>query len=58
MSAASLLGTAALVTGTDNAEAIISWAEHFQTNSRLMNDKEKAGALDRLETRYFLGYNK
>jgi Fe-S-cluster-containing dehydrogenase component len=58
MSAASLMGTAALVTGSDDADANTTWAEHFQGNYRLMSDEEKAEALDRLEKRYSLEYEK
>ena len=47
-----------MVTGTDDAEANTSWAEHFQSNYRLMTDEEKAEALDRLEKRYSLEYEK
>ena len=49
LSTASLVGTAALLTGTDDAKANTSWAEHFQGNYRLMTDEEKAEAIDRLE---------
>ncbi|HJP50763.1 MAG TPA: 4Fe-4S dicluster domain-containing protein [Pseudomonadales bacterium] len=55
---ASLIGTAALVTGSDNVQANTSWAEHFQGNYRLMSDEEKAEAIDRLEKRYSLEYEK
>ena len=55
---ASLIGTAALVTGSDNVQANTSWAVHFQGNYRLMSDEEKAEAIDRLEKRYSLEYEK
>ena len=58
LSAASLIGTAALVTGSDDAEANTSWAEHFQGNYRLMTDEEKAKTLERLEKRYSQEYGK
>ena len=41
---ASLVGPAALVTGTDDANANTSWAEHFQANYRLMTEEEKEEA--------------
>jgi molybdopterin-containing oxidoreductase family iron-sulfur binding subunit len=34
------------------AEARVSWAEYFQKNYRLMTDKEKEEAIERLEKRY------
>lgn len=58
LSTASLIGTAALLTGTDDAKANTSWAEHFQGNYRLMSDEEKAEAIDRLEKRYSMEYGK
>ena len=58
LSTVSLLGSAALITGSDEAQANTSWAEHFQGNYRLMTDEEKAEALDRLEKRYSLEYDK
>jgi molybdopterin-containing oxidoreductase family iron-sulfur binding subunit len=58
LSTVSLLGTAALVTGSDKAEATTSWAEHFQGNYRLMTDEEKAQAIDRLEKRYSAEFGK
>ena len=57
-SAASLLGAAALMTQSDDAQANIEWAEHFQGNYRLMTDQEKAEARARLEKRYSEEYGK
>jgi molybdopterin-containing oxidoreductase family iron-sulfur binding subunit len=57
-SAASILGAAALMTQSDEAQANIEWAEHFQGNYRLMTDKEKAEARARLEKRYSEEYGK
>ncbi|MDP6377579.1 MAG: 4Fe-4S dicluster domain-containing protein [Pseudomonadales bacterium] len=58
MSAASLLGTAALMTNSDDAHATSEWAEWFQGNYRLMSDEEKQEAVDRLERRYSAEYGK
>lgn len=56
--AAAFAGAAALLTGTDDAEASATWAEHFQKNYRLMSDEEKKEAVDRLEKRYSEEYGK
>jgi len=58
LSALSLLGTASLMTYSDDAEANMSWAEWFQGNYRLMTDEEKAKAVARLEKRYSAEYGK
>jgi molybdopterin-containing oxidoreductase family iron-sulfur binding subunit len=58
MTVASLMGTAALLTNTDDAEANTEWAEHFQGNYRLMTDEEKEITLKRLERRYSREYGK
>jgi len=58
LSVASLMGTAALLTGSDNAQANTEWGEWFQGNYRLMSDEEKKEALDRLERRYSKEYGK
>jgi molybdopterin-containing oxidoreductase family iron-sulfur binding subunit len=58
MSAASLMGTAALMTNSDEAQANVEWAEWFQGNYRLMTDEEKAEAVARLEKRYSAEYGK
>ena len=47
-----LMGAAALLTGKDDAEARVSWAEWFQKNYRLMTEEEKREAIERLEKRY------
>ena len=52
LSAASLMGTAALLTNSDDAQAKMDWAEWFQGNYRLMTDEEKTKARIRLERRY------
>jgi hypothetical protein len=52
LSVSSLLGTAALMTMSDDAQANMEWAEWFQGNYRLMTDEEKAQARARLERRY------
>ena len=49
---ASLMGAAALLANSDDAQAKVEWAEWFQGNYRLMTDKEKAQAKARLEKRY------
>src|ERR1039458_2380660 len=55
---ASLMGAAALLTNSDDAQAKMEWAEWFQGNFRLMTDKEKAQARARLEERYSREYGK
>ncbi len=55
---AGLLGTAALVTRSDDVKANMEWAEWFQGNYRLMTDEEKQEAVDRLERRYSRQYRK
>jgi molybdopterin-containing oxidoreductase family iron-sulfur binding subunit len=55
---ASLLGAAALLTNSDDAQAKMEWAEWFQGNYRLMTDEEKAKAKARLEERYSREYGK
>lgn len=40
----SLMGAAALMVQSDDVEAAIEWAEHFQKNYRLMTPEEKAEA--------------
>ncbi|MBE9516440.1 MAG: 4Fe-4S dicluster domain-containing protein [Proteobacteria bacterium] len=52
LTAASLVGTAALVTNSDDVEANTEWGEWFQKNYRLMTEEEKAEAVARLERRY------
>ncbi len=54
----SLLGAAALMTHSDEAQAKVEWAEWFQGNYRLMTDEEKAQARARLEKRYSREYGK
>jgi molybdopterin-containing oxidoreductase family iron-sulfur binding subunit len=58
LSLSSLMGTAALMTMSDDAHAAVEWAEHFQKNYRLMTDKEKAESRARLERRYSSEYGK
>lgn len=58
LSVTSLLGTAALMTASDDARANNEWAEWFQGNYRLMTDAEKAEARARLEKRYSREYGK
>ena len=58
LSIASLMGTAALLTNSDDAQAKTEWAEWFQGNYRLMTDEEKAQAKARLERRYSQEYGK
>lgn len=58
LSVASLLGTAALVTNSDDVQANTEWAEHFQGNYRLMSEEEKARAVARLEKRYSAEFDK
>ena len=55
---ASLMGAAALLTNSDDAQAKTEWAEWFQGNYRLMTDEEKAQAKARLEKRYSKEYGK
>ena len=55
---ASLMGAAALLTNSDDAQAKTEWAEMFQSNYRLMTDEEKAQAKARLEKRYSSEYGK
>ncbi len=58
LSVCSLLGTAALMTMSDDANANMEWAEWFQGNYRLMSEEEKAMARARLERRYSREYGK
>ncbi len=58
LSLSSLMGTAALMTQSDDAHAAAEWAEHFQKNYRLMTDEEKNEARLRLERRYSAEYGK
>jgi molybdopterin-containing oxidoreductase family iron-sulfur binding subunit len=58
VSTASLLGTGALMANSDDPEAGTEWAEWFQGNFRLMSDKEKKQAVERLERRYSAQYEK
>ena len=58
LSMTSLLGTAALLTNSNDAQAKTEWAEWFQSNYRLMTDSEKADARARLERRYSEEYAK
>lgn len=58
LSISSLLGTAALMTMSDDARANMEWAEWFQGNYRLMTEEEKALARARLERRYSREYSK
>ena len=55
---ASLMGAAALLANSDDAQAKTEWAEWFQKNYRLMTDEEKAQAKARLEKRYSNEYGK
>ena len=55
---ATLMGAAALLTNSDDAQAKTEWAEWFQGNYRLMTDQEKAQAKARLEKRYSKEYGK
>ena len=55
---ASLMGAAALLANSDDAQAKTEWAEWFQGNYRLMTDEEKAQAKARLEKRYSQEYGK
>ena len=52
LSVTSLMGTAALLTNSDDAAANSTWAEWFQGNYRLMTEAEKQQARTRLEKRY------
>ncbi len=58
LSLSSLMGTAALMTQSDDAKAAVEWAEHFQKNYRLMTPEEKNEARIRLEKRYSGEYGK
>ena len=58
LSTVSIMGAAALLTNTDDAQAKTEWAEWFQGNYRLMTDEEKAQARARLEKRYSAQYGK
>ena len=58
LSASSLLGTAALMTHSDETQANTDWAEWFQGNYRLMTQEEKDEACARLERRYSDEYGK
>jgi len=58
LSVSALMGSAALMTMSDDAKASTEWAEHFQKNYRLMTDAEKAEARTRLERRYSSEYGK
>ena len=52
VSTAALAGAAALMSGSDEAEAKGTWAEYFQKNYRLMTEDEKRESVVRLERRY------
>ncbi len=58
LSLMSLMGAGALMSTSDDAQAAIEWAEHFQGNYRLMTPQEKAEARARLEKRYSAEYGK
>ena len=58
LTAATFAGAAALLTGSDDAEAKTTFAEMFQKNYRLMTDQEKKEAIARLEKRYTEEYGK
>jgi len=58
LSVTSLMGTAALLTNSDDAAANSTWAEWFQGNYRLMTDAEKKQARTRLEKRYSAEFHK
>ena len=58
LSVTSLMGTAALLTNSDDAAANSTWAEWFQGNYRLMTDGEKQQARTRLEKRYSAEFHK
>ena len=58
LSVTSVLGTAALMTNSDEAEANSTWAEWFQGSYRLMSQEEKDEACTRLERRYSEEYGK
>ena len=49
LSLSSLMGTATLMAASNEAQAAVEWAEHFQKNYRLMTDQEKQEARLRLE---------
>ena len=52
VSTAALAGAATLMSGSDKAEAKVTWGEWFQTNYRLMTEEEKKTSVSRLEKRY------
>lgn len=56
--AASLVGASKLMASADNPDAEVTWAEHFQSNYRLMTDEEKREACERLEKRYSAQFGK
>lgn len=56
--AGAVAGAAALVTGSDEAEAKMTFSEYFQKNYRLMDDAEKKEAAARMEKRYSEEYGK
>ncbi len=58
LGAATFAGAAALLSGSDEAEAKATWRELFQKNYRLMSDEEKKEAIERLEKRYTEEYDK
>ncbi len=58
LSVSSLLGVGSLITMSEDANAAVEWAEHFQGNYRLMTQQEKAEARARLERRYSAEYGK
>jgi Fe-S-cluster-containing dehydrogenase component len=58
LSVSSLMGTAALMTMSDDAKAAMEWGEIFQKNYRLMTPEEKNEARLRLERRYSAEYGK
>ena len=52
LSVSSLMGTAMLMSASNDAKAAVEWAETFQKNYRLMTDQERQEARLRLEKRY------
>ena len=58
LSLSSLMGTAALMTQSDDANAAVEWGEHFPKHYRLMTTEEKNEARLRLERRYSDEYGK
>jgi len=58
LSVSALMGTAALMTNSDDVQANMEWAEWFQGHYLLMSDTEKAQARARLERRYSREYGK